>query len=172
VEAETYFLGTRFYGCAARVTEHSSDELLSVRLAVPGQSKTYHEPHFTNTIAGSYLQTENYHPSYVVAKMLGISGIVLSRITSAFLLVFTAGNGSEQKVNLGLNLKFEGKGLKVLGYSRKTSQGWEFSFKAIKLLEEYTNKFPLLFQRMEKNCRTSKHATYNRRSVPCERLFF
>ena len=42
-----------------------------------------------------------------------------------------------QKTNLGLSLKFEAKGLKVLDYSRKDGKTWEFSEKAIGLLRDY-----------------------------------
>jgi 5'-3' exoribonuclease 1 len=45
-------------------------------------------------------------------------------------------------VNLGLNLKFEAKKLKVLGYSRRGDSGWEFSEKAIQLVRQYLVKFP------------------------------
>ena len=49
-------------------------------------------------------------------------------------MVITSDN---QKINLGLNLKFEAKGLKVLGYSRKDGRSWEFSDMAVDLLREY-----------------------------------
>jgi hypothetical protein len=42
-----------------------------------------------------------------------------------------------QKTNLGLSLKFEAKGLKVMDYSRKEGRSWEFSDKAIDLIREY-----------------------------------
>jgi hypothetical protein len=42
-----------------------------------------------------------------------------------------------QKTNLGLSLKFEAKGLKVVNYSRKEGRHWEFSEKAIDLIREY-----------------------------------
>ena len=42
-----------------------------------------------------------------------------------------------QKINLGLSLKFEAKGQKVLDYSRKDGRYWEFSDKALELLKEY-----------------------------------
>ena len=41
------------------------------------------------------------------------------------------------KTNLGLNLKFEAKALKVVEYSRKNRQYWEFSEKALDLIREY-----------------------------------
>lgn len=44
---------------------------------------------------------------------------------------------TDQKVNAGLNLKFEAKGQKVLGYTRKSEGGWEYSEKAISLIAEY-----------------------------------
>ena len=84
-----------------------------------------------------------YYPSFQVAEKIGVSGRALSRITSSF-MVLTSDN---QKVNLGLSLKFEGKGMKVLDYSRKSGGSggghwrdrrvWEFSDKAVDLLQEY-----------------------------------
>jgi 5'-3' exoribonuclease 1 len=41
------------------------------------------------------------------------------------------------KINLGLSVKFEAKAQKVLGYSRKVSQHWEFSEKTVDLIKEY-----------------------------------
>jgi len=49
-------------------------------------------------------------------------------------MVTTNGN---QKVNLGFSLKFEGKSMKVLGYSRKSDHGWEFSERAVQLIQDY-----------------------------------
>ncbi len=50
----------------------------------------------------------------------------------------------DQKVNVGLSLKFEGKGEKVLGYSRKSANGWEFSDKTLELVKEYVQTSPRL----------------------------
>lgn len=49
-------------------------------------------------------------------------------------MVLTSDN---QKINLGLSLKFEAKAQKVLDYSRKDGKFWEFSDKAVELLREY-----------------------------------
>lgn len=73
-----------------------------------------------------------YLPSYTVAEMVGISGHVLSKITASMMVL--AGG---QKTNIGLSLKFEAKGLKVIGYSRKNGRFWEFSEKAIELIKDY-----------------------------------
>lgn len=54
-----------------------------------------------------------------------------------------------QKTNLGLSLKFEAKGMKVLDYSQKSAngRGWEYSDKAIHLIHDY--KVGLDFPRPE-----------------------
>jgi hypothetical protein len=62
-----------------------------------------------------------------------MTGRAMSRITSSFLVI----TNNNQKVNLGLNIKFEAKSLKVVGYSRKNDRYWEYSQKTIDLLKEY-----------------------------------
>lgn len=57
----------------------------------------------------------------------------------------------DQRCNLGLNLKFEAKKMKVLGYSRRGDGGWEFSPKAVELLREYMQKFPAFFTGVQRN---------------------
>lgn len=75
-----------------------------------------------------------------------MNNLALSKITSSFSVMV-----GEERKNLGLNLKFEGKKLKVIGYSRRSVNGWEFSEKAINLLQEYMNKFPEFFAVLQKN---------------------
>jgi len=67
--------------------------------------------------------------------MVGITALALARITSSFMVITSDG----QKTNLGLSLKFEAKGMKVLDYSQKSAngRGWEFSDKAIQLIRDY-----------------------------------
>lgn len=65
--------------------------------------------------------------------MVGITGRALSKITSSFMVITSDG----QKTNLGLSLKFEAKALKVVDYSQKDGRHWEFSEKAISLIQEY-----------------------------------
>lgn len=42
-----------------------------------------------------------------------------------------------QKTSIGLSLKFEAKGLKVVDYTRKEGRYWEYSEKAVELIKEY-----------------------------------
>ncbi len=76
---------------------------------------------------------EQYTPAHMLSRSLGISSLALARITSSLLLECNDGS----KTNIGLSLKFESKGMKVLGYTRKADRGWEFSRKAYDLILEY-----------------------------------
>ena len=49
---------------------------------------------------------------------------------------------SGNRINIGLNLKFEARSQKVLGYAQRNDRGWEYSQKAIDLLKEYITAFP------------------------------
>lgn len=66
-----------------------------------------------------------------------MSALTLSKISSS--LMITGLN--DQRTNAGLNLKFEARSQKVLGYTRKTDAGWEYSDKAIALVSEYKVSF-------------------------------
>ena len=69
-----------------------------------------------------------------MAKKLGITGLTLSKLTASLHVVCHSG----QRINLGLNLKFDAKKQRVLGYTRKSNDSsWEYSDKAIELLSEY-----------------------------------
>jgi len=104
------------------------------------------EPDFGREIVIRAEQSTRYTPSYAVARMLKLNPLVLSKITSSFTVVV-----DDNRLNLGLNLKFEAKKLKVLGYSRRGDNGWEFSQKAIDLVQEYITKFPQFFQGIQRN---------------------
>ena len=82
--------------------------------------------------------SQKYFPSFRVAEMVGLPGLAVSRVTSNFMVIGNDG----QKHSLGLSLKFDAKGLKVIDYSRKDGRHWEFSEKAVDLLLEYKNKYP------------------------------
>lgn len=59
--------------------------------------------------------------------------------------MFVMSNRTDQRYNIGLNLKFDSKALKVLGYTQKSEKGWEYSEKAFALIREYYKKFPEIF---------------------------
>ncbi|KAI0663830.1 exonuclease II [Cubamyces menziesii] len=140
--SKVFFLGEHAYGVAAQVSG-TSDDTLSVILVFFPSEKTENERF--KSVVSNRLQNK-YYPSFKVAEMLGISARALSKITSSFMVVGSDGN----KNNLGLSLKFEAKGLKVIEYSRKDGRYWEFSQKAVELIQEYKNKYPEVFEVLDR----------------------
>jgi hypothetical protein len=130
---------------------------------------------FRNKLANAAQST--YVPSHAVTRQVRMSGLTLSKITSS--LMITHG---ESKMNIGLNLKFEAKSQKVLGYSRKGESGWEFSTKAIALIQELNSKFPEIAETLDRKrsagefpflffsieCATDEEGRYD----SCERLLW
>ncbi|KAI0671842.1 exonuclease II [Trametes maxima] len=140
--SNVFFLGEHAYGVAAQVSSTTNDAL-SVTLAFYPSEKTENDK-FKGIVANR-LQNK-YFPSFKVGEMIGLSGRALSRITSSFMVVSSDGN----KNNLGLSLKFEAKGLKVIEYSRKNGRYWEFSEKAVELIHEYKAKYPEVFRVLDR----------------------
>lgn len=132
-KTKVFFLGANAYGTPAHVVG-STDASLAIEVAFfPNQAKE--NAHLRNLVASR--ARLNYYPSYQVAKRCGVTSLALSKLTSSMLLSW-----KDQKVNVGLRLKFEAKGEKVLGYSRKSAAGWEFSEKALELVKDYVQTFP------------------------------
>ena len=140
VGSRAFFLGEFNYGRPLQVVGHTGNKadlwVSTVATKVP---------EFGRQIVKDADRHMQYTPSFAVAKTLGLNPLVLSKITSSFQVVL-----DDSRVNLGLNLKFEAKKLKVLGYSRKTS-GWEFSEKAVELIQQYMIKFPEFIAGIQRN---------------------
>ncbi|KAI9827701.1 MAG: hypothetical protein M1819_006902 [Sarea resinae] len=136
-----FFLGEFNYGRPLEVLRHSGNKAEIWVSTVKGR-----EPEFGREIAVNAERTSPYTPSYAVARMLNLNALVLSKITSSFQVLL-----DDQRVNLGLNLKFEAKKLKVLGYSRRGTTGWEFSQKTIDLIQQYMVKFPEFIAGIQRN---------------------
>ncbi|EKD14734.1 uncharacterized protein L3040_002838 [Drepanopeziza brunnea f. sp. 'multigermtubi'] len=146
--SRNFFLGEFNYGRPLEVTGHrdgKADIWLSI---IKGKEVEFGK----NVVNSQYAQT-SYTPAYAVAKMLNLNGLVLSKVMSSF----SVSALGLPRLNLGLNLKFEGKKLKVLGYSRKSESGWEYSNKAIKLLTDYMTRFPEFFAGISRNARANEY---------------
>lgn len=142
IGTRAFFLGDMAYGRPLEVTNHIGGTKLEVWVSVMAAR----EPEFGLNIVQQSERRLPYTPSYAVARQLQLHPLVLSKLTSAFNVT-----SSGLKLNLGLNLKFESKGLKVLGYSRKSGSGWEYSPKAIDLIRQYMIKFPEFVARIAAN---------------------
>ncbi|TPX64914.1 hypothetical protein SpCBS45565_g05555 [Spizellomyces sp. 'palustris'] len=149
VGSRVFFLGNQGYGLAADVVGYDTEKL-HIKLLKPTDAELVEGLHFTREKAIDAERGERYMPSWQVAKQLGISSLALSKVTSSLHVI---SKKSDQRYNLGLNLKFESKKRKVLGYSRKTSSGWEYSQRAVALIREYKDRFPELFVALEKRSR-------------------
>jgi len=140
--SRAFFLGEFNYGRPLQITAYTGNNKAEVWISTVNGK----EVDFGRMITQRAEQLMPYTPSYAVARTLGLNPLVLSKITSAFQVVLAEG-----KLNLGLNLKFEGKKLKVLDYSRRGTNGWEFSNKAIQLIQEYMIKFPHFIAAIQQN---------------------
>ncbi len=127
-----FFLGDYAYGRPLTVTGHQDGKINCLMSVINIKKED-----FGKQIARSAERLSPYTPSYAVAKALQLNALALSKITSSFSV-----RVDDSRVNLGLNLKFEAKKLKVLGYSRRGSTGWEFSRQAVDLIRQYMIKFP------------------------------
>lgn len=154
VGSKVVFLSEKAYGIAAQVIE-TKDDSLGIQLAF-FPSEAQENELFPRVVRSR--PTEQYTPAHILSRSLGISPFALSRITSSLLVQIE----DSSKHNIGLSLKFESKGLKVLGYTRKADRGWEFSRKAYELIKEYTDKFPDVFGNLN----------YNERGIAQAKEFF
>lgn len=137
-----FFLGANAYGTPAHVVG-STNASLAIEVAFfPNQAK---ENAYLRDLVSKRARV-NYFPSYQVAKKCGISSLALSKLASSMMFAW-----KDQKVNVGLRLKFESKGEKVLGYSRRTAVGWEYSEKSLELVKEYVQTFPEITNMLSQN---------------------
>lgn len=127
-----FFLGDYNYGAPVHITGHEGEKLAGLVSVVKGKEPEFGREHVMNAEKLSV-----YTPAFAIARNLRLSPLTLAKITSSFSVMMEG-----KRVNLGLNLKFEAKKLKVLGYSRRAQNGWEFSEKAVGLLHDYMIKFP------------------------------
>lgn len=135
-----FFLGDFAYGRPINVTGHENGKAVCLVATTKAQ-----QVEFGREIARQAERLSPYYPAFAVAKQLSMHPLALAKITSAFSIKV-----GDARVNLGLNLKFEAKKQKVLGFSRKSQSGWEFSAAAIELLTQYCQKFPLFIGMISK----------------------
>lgn len=133
IGTHAFYLGDFNYGRPLAVTGY-----VGPKLDVTVSKLANKEQDFAKQIIFKYERENRYVPSYQVARELRLHPLAFSKLTSSYQVISVGG----LKVNLGLNLKFDSRKMKVLGYTRKSDSGWEFSQKAIQLVAEYMTKFP------------------------------
>ncbi|KAL1302970.1 hypothetical protein AAFC00_003287 [Neodothiora populina] len=141
VGSHVFFLGEFNYGRPSVVQGHTDNKAQLLVSTVEAK-----ENEFGREIATFSSQRAPYKPAFAIARELGLHPLVLSKLTASFRV-----NSSGLQLNLGLNLKFEARKMKVLGYSRKSDRGWEFSSKAQELIAAYVTAFPEFIARIQAN---------------------
>lgn len=138
VDLPVVFLGAFAYGSPAVVAGHSEDGKLNIRI---DKIQSTLEPNIGKKRLEMEKKEIRYLPSFEVAKLLKVNGLVLSKITGDYTL-----RDGNTKYHVGLDIKFDARRLKALGYSRKTATYWEYSPLAVQLLKDYKAKFPTFFK--------------------------
>ncbi|XP_022244143.1 5'-3' exoribonuclease 1-like, partial [Limulus polyphemus] len=142
-----FMLGHPHYGCMGEVIETN---LVRDKGRIRIKFSISQEPDLKNVIRNKKnLMTDHYMTGFQVAQKLGISSHMLSRMTgTVFVQTNSLESMSANKTNVGLNLKFNKKNEEIPGYSRKIDNIWFYSEKAVEVMKEYIEKFPILFERI------------------------
>ncbi|CAH2229155.1 jg20768 [Pararge aegeria aegeria] len=143
-----YGISTK-YGCRSLQCSMvvSSEAIRSGRIKVTVQESV--EPTPTVHAAAS-----PYRSAHHAAAACGLSTHTLSRITGTVLVVMGERNDlpteTQNKVNVGLNLKFNKKNQEVSGYTRrcKLTNAWLYSERCIELVKAYVRQFSDLFDKL------------------------
>ncbi|KAJ5908543.1 hypothetical protein N7495_001225 [Penicillium taxi] len=147
IGSRAFFLGDFNYGRPAYISGHAEGKVDGLVASVKGR-----EPEFGWKRVQEAESHCPYMPSYAIARSLRLSPLVLSKITSSFSVDIDG-----TRVNLGLNLKFEARKQKVLGYSRRGANGWEFSQKTVDLLQQYMINFPEFIAGIQRNPQNDRY---------------
>lgn len=146
-----FFLSSKIYGNLCEVVPSdqgdAQEDTVNLQVMLPCAPEFQKENQGPSVIAKTERDRLQYFPGWQIAKRFRLSAYTLSRITSNFQITLQE---SHQKLNIGLCLKFESKGLKVLGYTRKGEKGWEYSQRALDLIEEYRRTFPSILEKIDR----------------------
>ncbi|KAK6965733.1 5p-3p exoribonuclease 1-like isoform X2 [Biomphalaria glabrata] len=129
---DIFMLGNPHYGAQGKVREILVNDC---RLRIALEVKQ--EPDFRNL--GLSGNSEVYFSNNKAGQQIGVDGHTMSRITGS---VFIERSGGGSKANIGLNLKFTKRCEEVPGYTRRLEDGWGYSYKCVKIVEDYINSFP------------------------------
>ncbi|KAJ3034412.1 hypothetical protein HK097_004516, partial [Rhizophlyctis rosea] len=157
--SRVFFLGGQGYGLGGEVVGYGETEGVNIKLTKPTTPTldSHHLSRITMAVRDKAQKEEQWTPSWLLAKQMGMSGLALSKVMSGLHVVQ---RGGDERWNLGLGLKFEAKGRKVVGWSRKSEGNggfgrdgggqWEFGRRAVEVVGEYKAKFPEFFAGLEK----------------------
>lgn len=135
--------GGAMYGVMGTVMEHKEDDT-TLTLTIDQIERL--GPLAGNSFIGN--DFEKWYSARDLAKMAGIAVPFVGRITSSIIL--------DDRSDLGLQLRFQGRGQQTLGYTRRIetvdrhtgqmNSWWEYSQKACDLVVAYVEAFPDIFE--------------------------
>ncbi|KAK7867257.1 hypothetical protein R5R35_000245 [Gryllus longicercus] len=150
VGTRVFLLGLPHYGYMGEVRDYeegaqrSGRVKITVTVTMEPNLSAAHDKHLNFRV--------NYMPGSSAAQRLSISPHLLSRITGTIYIVHGEwADGTENKTNIGLNLKFNKKNEEIPGYTKKDNGMWLYSLKAVELVASYMQQFPELFDYLSAN---------------------
>ena len=137
VGSKCFVLAPSYYGQLAIVQDKpSSSGSIKVMITVA------EEPDLSEVVEmETSVIKDNYHPNFNIAQRVGLSGHVLSRLTGTILV-----ESGASRANIGLNLRFNSRGMEIPGFSRKIDDLWYLSNEVAKIAQEYNEMFPEVIQ--------------------------
>ncbi|KAF5297711.1 hypothetical protein FQA39_LY12042 [Lamprigera yunnana] len=142
-----FMLGQPGYGGLGEVLD-SKESLKCGRIKI--SIKKYEEPDLSTVIDLNHNISVRFMNTHVASARLAISKKLFGRITGSIYIQPRGANQMDSVdynvVNIGLNLKFNKKNEEVPGYTHKEGNTWYYSEKAISLVADYMNEFPVIFE--------------------------
>ena len=152
-----FMLGYSGYGLQGKVLSVDKNMKESIRV----EFDEFHDP---ETKSVEERSSQHYISVDDVAKQLGISTDVISRITGSIYVLLSPSEKNKktrkgkdlkpsvhQKVNVGLCLKLIKTKEEIPGWSKRIEDEWFYSSDTIEVLKRYVTKFPEFFDFLEKH---------------------
>ena len=131
-----------YYGSTGQVIECISDEGL-VKVKVFPQ----YEPDLSEVEDRvEEIIREKYMSNQELANRLNISRQLCSRMLGTIFI--KTPEESRNRINIGLNLKFNAKNEEIPGFSIKRNDTWYFSEKVYNIMNDYYKEFPFIFDNL------------------------
>lgn len=161
VDSKIFFVGNPYFGSEGVVL----DPLLVYECGRLKVSMTVlPEPDFSEAKQQHIDVKSTNFRAYDVLSILGINWRVLKRLTGPIFVTMGHKTGqtsdSAKKINIGLQMRFPKQNEELCGYSQERDDSWYFSHKAISLIKEYMNKFPMVVEYLFSSSRSSNYSCY------------
>ncbi|XP_015922998.1 5'-3' exoribonuclease 1 [Parasteatoda tepidariorum] len=147
INSVVFLLTSQYYGSAGKINDN---DVIKNKGCVLVDIELTTEPNLLPVIHNQEaLMEEQFMPGYIAAQQLGIESHFFSCITGV-IMIQTSPKGSScpNRVNVGLNLKFNKKNEEVQGFSKKKDNQWLYSEEVVKTLNNYLCKFADFFEKL------------------------